>query len=93
MIVPLVTVAYPRGIELKAQQVLAQFTRLPTTVDQANVSVPLPLSPVTLSTELESTAPLLIESEATALLVGLKLADDIVVTWLTVGVTAAGHVM
>src|ERR1019366_3573081 len=77
---PLVTVAEPRDTELKAQHVLSQFTRLPTTVDQTSRWVPLVSRPVTCKLTLVSTGPWVLESVATALLLGSSPAVVSVVT-------------
>src|ERR1019366_848715 len=95
LIVPLVTAALPSAIELNAQQVLAQFTRLPTTVEYARLTVPVTEEgrPVTLSVVLVRTGPLVVLSVAAALLCGSSPTFERVVTWLTVGCTSAGQEM
>jgi hypothetical protein len=85
--------AEPRGVEANIQHVLAQSTRLPTTVDQTRLTGADDERPVALSATLVSTGPLVDARVASTLLVTARPLAPKVVRALTVGATLTGQSM
>src|ERR1017187_2274613 len=83
--------AVPSGVDAKAQQVLAQSTRLPTTVDQTRLTGEAVDRPDAVSVTLVSTGPIDDASAAVTLVLTARPLVANVVRALTVGATSTGQ--
>src|SRR5579883_619725 len=83
--------ALPSGSVTNAQQVLVQFTRLPTTEAHSRSTGAFGVRPVADSPTFESTVPEVESSEAFAEVAAARLADASVVVALIVGCTFTGQ--